>query len=496
MRPGPEIPKGFHVSAARAAAIARSTSAARDNPADKVVLVRRCEQWQVRGSKNDKTQFLVLIDGRSGEVLSAWGGLAAIWPYARGSSALFVGSGMPWVMAILTLLFFAALVDPRRWRRALHLDLLVLLPIVVSLIPFGLGWIRLSTPLIFAGLCLLAARMTFLARGPATRPDPLVPYATPGLLLIATAVLLAGRGAYNVFVARASDVGYYSVLGAQSLLDGYSIYTQGVVSGTAYGPALHLAYLPFALIFPLPGGLLVGGAQAEHAAAITFDVLVAVALYVLGRRLRPGAAGHALGAVLAFAWAANPLGYYASAWSANDGFIALTLVLTLIAIESPAGRGVFAALTAAAKWVPGVLLPLFAAGTRPPERRATLFFVLAAVTTAALVTWPFLPDGGVREMYDVSLGDLAHVQTPFSVWGLYGLSDAVREVWLAAVGVAALACYWRPRTRSLAAVAALATAITAATQAGLPHWHYTYAAWFVPTAIVALALQHERATAA
>ena len=45
---------------------------------------------------------------------------------------------------------------------------------------------------------------------------------------------------------------------------------------------------------------------AAHGAAIAFDLLTIGALLLLGRALRPGREGTALGVALAYAWAAYP----------------------------------------------------------------------------------------------------------------------------------------------------------------------------------------------
>ena len=459
---------------------------------------RQCpSNWELKGGRDGKLVLYVSLDGRTGTVLASYSGMQIHWPYARGSRTLYLGTGAPWVMAFLALVFVAPFFDFRRWRRPLHLDLVLALGLMLSLIQYGRGKVGTSTPLAFAALGLLAARMVWLARHPGSRSDPLLPWIRPRALLVLAGLLLAGRVAFNIFAGHASDVGYFSVYGADSLLHGYSIYDSGSVPDqSAYGPAMHLAYVPFAALFPLPYGLARGAGQAAHAAAVTFDVLVTVALFALGRRLRPGPAGKALGAVLAFAWAANPVGFYATAWSANDGFIALALVLALLVVGSPPARGVFTAIAGAAKWVPFVLLPVFASGTRRPERRTLLVFALAVVITVAAAAWPFLPSGGIREIYSVSAGRVAKIQTPFSIWGLWHIPAAFRDAWLVLVAAGAVAAAWVPRTRTPVTIAAIATALLVLSQMGLPHWHYSYAAWFVPTALVAILARHERVSAA
>jgi len=244
--------------------------------------------------------------------------------------------------------------------------------------------------------------------------------------------------------------------------------------------------VPFTAVFPLKGGLLRGANEAQHAAAITFDLLTALALYALGRRVRRGPQGRHLAAVLVFGWAACPLSFFGMAGSPNDGLISLLLVLTLLAIHTPVGRGVFSGLAAAAKWVPIVLLPLFAGGTRAINRRDIPMFALGVCFAVVAASLPFLPSGGPSEIYRVSVGDLANVKSPLSIWGLWDLPTILRQLALGLACIGALACAFVPRERSVTIVAALATAILAAVSMGLPSWSYAYTTWFVPAALVAI----------
>ena len=488
VKPTSTPPPGLRISGRQAVALARATDAAREHPARKVSLHRLCANWQVLGiDAHGQTSFDVTVDGRSGQIVASFGGYKASLRVARGSSSLFIGRNGALVMLAFTVLFAAAFVDPRRPFRAAHLDLLALLAVMLSVIPYGYGSIGWSTPLAFAGLLILAVRMVWLARHPAPATDALVPFVSPRLLLGAGVALMAARVAYNIAWGTASDVGYYSVVGAEGLLHGYSIYDQGsAVQAVAYGPATHLAYVPFSLLFPLQGGLLRGTNEAQHAAAITFDVLTAVALYVLGRRLRPGRDGRDLAAVLLFGWAACPLSFFGMAGSPNDGLIALLLVLALLTIHAPLGRGLFSGLASAAKWVPVVLLPLFAGGTRAINRRDLPMFALGVCVAVVAASLPFLPSGGPSEIYRVSVGDLANITSPLGIWGLWGLPTAARELALGLACLGALACAFVPRERSVTTVAALATAVLAGVSLGLPSWSYFYATWFVPAALVAI----------
>jgi hypothetical protein len=227
------------------------------------------------------------------------------------------------------------------------------------------------------------------------------------------------------------------------------------------------------------------GVGAAHAAAITFDLACVAGLVALGRRLRPGAEGHALGWALGFAWVACPWTLYTMNANANDSLIAALGIGAMLTLRSPPARGAMVALAAAAKFGPAALAPLFATAGGERRWRAALVFSAAFVVIAVAVTLPFLPDGGLREIYDRTLGYQATRSSPFSVWGqapsLDGLQPAVRA--LAAGFALAVALF--PRYKSPLQVAALAAAVTIAVQLTASHWFYFYVVWFLPFALVA-----------
>jgi len=487
----PQLPKGFKVRKDQALATALRATEGRV-PADATPQVgSACGEWRIRLVSRGVVEGDVAIDGRSGRLLSAWTGYQVHWPLSRGSGTLFVGRGFPVILVILCVLFIAPFVDPRRPLRALHFDLLALVALGVSLVPFARGDLEWSTPLSFAALAWLLARLVWLGLRPPQRPGPLCPRLSPNALAIGAGVLLAGRAVYVALVAHVSDVGYYSVFGAQAILDGFPVYASSAVDLAAYGPATHFAYLPFTALFPLPGGVARGGDEAARAASITFDVLIAVVLYAIGRRMRPGRSGHALGAALAFAWAANPLGFYPVATATNDALVGLLVVASLLFIRSPVGRGALTGLAAAAKWVPLVILPVLAAGRSSLRGRDAVIVGLSAAAAILVMALPLMPDGGPREMYDVAIGDLASVHSPFTPWGLWELPTWPRHVLVALVGLSALALAFVPRTRTIPQVAALAAALLVAIQLTLPHWIYWYAAWWLPIALVAMLAYHD-----
>ena len=144
------------------------------------------------------------------------------------------------------------------------------------------------------------------------------------------------------------------------------------------------------------------------------------------------------------------------------------------------------------QFVPTVLAPLFAAGLgdRRPSSVARFLALLILVFAASVLA--YLPDGGLREFWNATLGHQLSRESPFSLFGLYPSLEPLQVVvTMMAVGLAA-ACYFVPRKRDLRQVAALAGAIVIATQLATTHWFYFYIVWFLPFALVALLGAHER----
>jgi len=143
-------------------------------------------------------------------------------------------------------------------------------------------------------------------------------------------------------------------------------------------------------------------------------------------------------------------------------------------------------LGAAAKFVTAALAPLFA-------RRSPVVFAGTLVLVVALVVVPFLPDGGVRELYDRTIGYQASRPSPFSIWGQVESLGWLQTVVKAAAGALALAAAFVPRRPTLRQTAALGAAILIAVELTATHWFYLYVVWFVPFVFVALFAAHARA---
>jgi hypothetical protein len=432
----------------------------------------------------------VKVDLDRRRILGAWTGWAATWGMARGEPGAFGRVwNSPWVLVPLGLLFLLPFVDPRRPWRLLHLDLLVLLALGVSHVFFNRGDIDASVPLVYPVLLYFVVRLIAGVAWP--RPDrgPLVPYVPVRWLGAGAVALLVARIVLNVVDSNVIDVGFASVIGADHILDGEGLYGPGFAedppNGDTYGPVNYLAYVPFVAIFGWSGEW--DALPAAHAAAIAFDALTAGALVLLGRRLREGPQGTALGVALAWAWLAYPWTAFVLMTNANDGLVALLLTFALLAFTSAPARGALLGLAAAAKFGPIALAPLLA--TRDREREplgAWLAYAGALALVVAAATLPFVPDGGLSELYDRTIGFQLGRESPFSLWGLHPSLDVVQVlVQVAAVNLALLLLPV-PARRGPEQVAALGATVLIAAQIAAEHWFYLYVVWWLPLALVAV----------
>src|SRR5581483_9186961 len=166
----------------------------------------------------------------------------------------------------------------------------------------------------------------------------------------------------------------------------YGHFPADNVHGDTYGPVNYYAYVPFRAVFGWSGTW--DDLPAAHAAAIAFDLLTLFGLYWLGRRVR----GPGTGTVLAYLWAAFPFTLYSLSSNSNDSLVALLVVLGLLLLTSPAGRGATTALAGLAKFSPFILGPLFARGLDPvwPRFWSMLRFAVGFIVATALVMLPIL----------------------------------------------------------------------------------------------------------
>jgi Glycosyltransferase family 87 len=501
---GPQPPPGFRLTPAMARAIA--TQAAGDDLPSPVGRVRvrirvgsdGLPQWQVdffRSDGDDVAQ--VVIDDQTGRIVERWTGEQVDTKLARGYEGAVAGKvNKWWIWLPLCALFLAPFVDPRRPLRLIHLDLLALLGFSASLFFFNKAEIELSVALVYPVLAYVFIRMLIAGFRPTERRDKLLPLAPRGLLAAGIVALVAFHTAYVATEGRVIDVGLAGVIGADLITHGDAVYgpdfSEGLppssdIRGDVYGPANYLAYVPFELVLPWSGRW--DDVPAARAAALGFELLTALALFGLGRRLRPGAEGSTLGIALAYAWLAYPFTMYTLGSSFNDALVSFLVVSCLLVVGSAPARGAVSALAGLTKFGPLILAPLLAAGHGDRRIRPLTLFSLGFLVAAALVTIPLLPDGGFRELYDRSLGYQASRGSPFSVWGQAPSLDFLQTV--AKVGAVALAAafFFVPRQRSTVQLAALATVLLIAIQVTANHWFYPYAVWFAPLVLVVVFAQ-------
>ncbi len=496
-RPASETtpPPGFELSAADAIRAAGRDATIGDELAEtpdaRPVALVRGGRWQVNYVAGpDRAEVaLAIVDGRTGDVAEAWRDHQVETELARGySGAIAQKVNAPYVWIPLCVLFLVPFVDPRRPLRLLHLDLAVLLALGVSLYFFNRAHITASVALYYPVLSYVALRMLAAGIWPRERAGPLIPLVPVKALAIVAISLACARIALNVVDSRVIDVGVAGVIGADRIADGEPLY-EGSFSpgldlrGDVYGPANYLAYVPFEQLLPWDGTW--DDVPAAHGAAIAFDLITALGLLLLGRRLRGGPEGRALGWALAFAWLAYPFTLYTMDANANDSLIAALAVGAMLALASAPARAAFVALAGAAKFGSAALAPLFATATGERRWRSVLVFSLCFAAVASLVFAPFIPDGGLRELYDRTFGYEASRGSPFSVWGLAPSLDFLRTAARVATVGLALGVAIYPRFKSPLQVAALAAAVMIAVQVSATHWFYFYVVWFLPFVLVA-----------
>jgi hypothetical protein len=452
------------------------------------------DRWQVsyferaRRGQSRKEIAQVLIDDRTGRVLEAWTGFQVAWSMARGYPGAFGRKANALYLWIpLCILFVLPFVDPRRPWRLLHLDLLVLVGFSASLAFFNHGEIGVSVPLVYPPLLYLLVRMLASAR-PRRGPPPQVRLLVPATWLAVALIFLLGfRGALNVANSNVIDVGYAGVIGADKLLDGKRLYGQFPPDnqyGDTYGPVVYYAYVPFEQAFPWSGRW--DDLPAAHAAAVFFDLLTVLLLWLLGRRIR----GPTLGIALAYAWAAFPFTLYAMNSNSNDSLVAALVVLTLLLAGRPAARGAAAALAGLTKFAPLALAPMLATYRDPASPRSRprelARFLLGFGIAGGVAMLPAFLGGGLREFWDHTVGFQDGRGSPFSIYGFEGNLDWLQQGVQAGAVVLALVVAFVPRRRDAVTLAALAAAVLIAVQLGVTHWFYLYIVWFLPLVMIAL----------
>jgi hypothetical protein len=484
-------PPGYRVSARDAIAIAQRNrkvrrELARPGPAaEGRAYALGGHYWLVRYFTGRHERVRMQLDGRSGSVSWVDVRREIDWPPIAHGHRSAAARRLHWAMLLAALLFVAPFVDPRRIGRVVHLDLMALVALGVPFAFAERGDVYTATPLIYPPILYLLGRAVFLAlRGsPPEAGTMRVPARAMWALL--GGVLLARYG-YVLVDGVVNDVGYASLVGADSIIHGYQIYDAREASGhlDAYGPLAYLAYVPFVLVFPFR--LLHDATLAAQVGGIVFDLGTIASLFAIGRRLRPGPDGTALGLILAWAFAACPWTLFALAYGTNDSLVALIMTLALLALVSPALRGAAVAAAAMTKFAPLIVGALMARTGRERGLRPLGIYAAAVVFTLVVILVPYLPDGGLRDFYDSTIGFQLARTSPFSIWGLHPSWEPLRPVVTALVAIAGAAALVLPRDRSLPRIAAAGAALVIGIQLTAIHWYWFYIPWFLPYLLVAL----------
>jgi hypothetical protein len=386
----------------------------------------------------------------------------------------------PWVWIPLCAFFLAPFARLRRPFSVRNLDLLVLLAFSVSLAWFNDAQIWLSVPSSFPLLAYLLCRMLWvgLRGGRSVGWHVNIPAAW---LAVGLVFLMGFRIGLNVTDSNVIDVGYAGVIGADRLMDGNALYGQFPKDnqhGDTYGPVNYAAYIPFEQAMPWSGKW--DDLPAAHGAAIFFDLLCCLLLFLIGRRVR----GPDLGIALAYAWAAYPVTLFVLNTNSHDSLVPVFVLAAVYACGSPAARGAFGALAGLAKFAPLALAPVLA--LQRPRRLTPFLMTFAAIFLLAAA--PIALRGeDLHTVYDRTLAFQANRGSPFSVWGYPGgFGASAQHVWQAFAALMAGVLAFVPRRRDAAGLAAICAAILISLQMGVTHWFYLYIVWFFPLVMLAI----------
>ena len=479
------VPRGFTIDPRRALAIAKTAPKLQaihraDHPLGINVYLWVKNHYEIYFFFHGKLVANQIVTA-TGKLGPTYTGPLMLGYYARGHYGQIFDN--PWVLAGFTAMFLLPLLLLRGRRWLDRLDIAMLLGFGVSYALFDTTHLEAGVWAFYPVLIYLLVRMLmrgFRARPVAGRLDCRLPTAVLALGLLA---LVVARIVITLHPSGVIDVATASVLGAYKILHGQSIYYYSLGHGDTYGPINYLVYVPFEWLWPGSWNYL----PAARAATIAFDLLTIGGLILVGTRLRAGRDGRRLGLLLAWLWAACPWSLLDMEKSTNDGLVALIVVLVMLSLSKPVRRGVLVGLGAAAKFFPAVLLPLVAAGRGDADQRTVrkvlAGFVIAAGASIAL----FLPPGGLKEMWDHTIGFQLTRSDIFSIWALHPALSPIKVAVEGFAVILAVLVAFRPRgARTPAQVAALGAAVTIAVQLPALHWFYLYIVWFLPLILIAV----------
>ena len=464
------------------------------------VYTRGVGVWQVSWftplpkPKHQIEMLQLYVSDATGDVTQVWTGYQVAWTMARGYPGAFgrnINSLYVWLP--LCAVFLLPFIPWRRRPTLWHLDLLMLLGFSASLAWFNNADLGLSVPSVYPFMLYLLVRMLLLACGRGRPREPLRIVIPAPVLAIALIFLIGFRVGLNITDSNVIDVGYAGVIGADRIVHGEQIYGHWPPDnsqGDTYGPVTYYAYVPFRLIWGWSGTW--DSLPAAHAAAIAFDLLTMLGLFVLGWTVR----GPTVGIVLAYLWAAFPFTSFVLMSNSNDALVALLIVASLLMLRLASMRGVVGAFAGLTKFAPLGLAPLLWRGVgRMPGKRSTLTFWLAYALAIVVPLLPVLLTGDWHWFWHDSISYQAIRPAPFSIWGLWGgfkqsLHLPEHIVLGATVALGLAAPFWPRGERTLVEVAALGAAILIGLQMGITYWFYLYIVWFFPLVVIALVLAH------
>jgi Glycosyltransferase family 87 len=490
-------PPGFPISARRAMAIAESgVPAVREARAKHPKMKAQAYvspvplragafyHWEVYFKDGD-TQLVEVDMDAAGHVLEVQTAPDVGWTLLRGYPGVLGGRlNAPYIWLPLCLLFLLPFLNPRQPFRLLHLDLLVLLGFGISQWFFTRGNPDVSVPLAYPFIAYVVVRALAAGYVPRRRRGPLVPYAPTWLLIGGVVVLLALRAAFGLADSRTLDISTAGVIGADRIEHGLPLYQDNPFHGDTYGPVNYLMYVPFELAEPYEEGTT--GGSAARPATVFFDLLIVIGLFVLGRRLRRGPPGTRLGVALAYAWVAFPYSALVIASNTNDALVPLFIVWALVALNSAPARGALSGLATMAKFAPAAVAPALIAGRERLTLRAALVAGGCYVLVCAACVVGFLPDGGLPEFWNTTIGFQLGRTSPLSLWVRHPELDFLRPLLIALALALIVAAAFVPRRRRTGQLAALCAAVLAAIQLPSNYWLYFYIVWFAPLLFVAL----------
>jgi hypothetical protein len=549
-------PAGHRLTAAQAERIARADPKARkvrrENPGSyDSIFLKGQTRWQLSIYKKGKplTEIgQVLVDDATARVTESWDVPYVAWTMARGYDGAFGRSiTNPWLWGVLLVLFLVPFVRLRPLRGP-PVPLLLLAGFSAPLAFFNNARLDWAVPLSFGLLLALFAWATVRGvRRPRSAPTaiPLL-LPTAGLIVLGLG-LLVFRIVLNMEDGNVIDVGYASVVGADKIGHGqtvYGVFPSNVGRGDTYGPLTYLAYVPFEQVFPWSGKW--DDLPAAHAAAVGLDVLAAAVLFFVGRAQETVRdLGNRRGVLYAYLWLACPWTAYCLNSNSNDALPAVALGLLLLVGARPFARGMAAGAAGAAKIAPFAVLPVLMTRRRvaatvavhhappafwpergaapaaeapptadgpsdgagapgataapsppatgepagPQVRRGVVsgLLVLAGAATLVLVVSVIALRGfDFRHLLDRTVGYQAGRPAPYMPWGFpdYDLDWARDPVRYLAIAFA-LVIALVPRRHDLTGTAALVLAVILGLQMATEYWFYLYLVWLVPLVVAA-----------